>query len=69
MVGKKKRNENTPASSGMKRPREERKEHYWGSIFNPHGYLSVEFLQSTTVEITLGPQNLHVVLYRCVDGD
>lgn len=55
--------------SNVKRPREERKEHFWGDIFNLHRSLTTEFLGNATVEITLGPQSLRMLLRLCVDGD
>lgn len=53
--------------SGMKRPREERKEHFWGDIFNLHRSLNIEFLGNATVEIALGPESLHMLFCLCVD--
>lgn len=36
--------------SGMKRPREERKEHFWGDVFILRRSLNIEFLKNETIE-------------------
>jgi len=55
--------------SSVKKPRGERKEHFWGDIFNLHRSLNIEFLGNATVEISLGPQSLCMLLHLCVEGD